>query len=424
MADPRLRYKVLPSSADEPGMLTESRRQRLLLACSLGAAFTVVAGAGVVRMRADASWQHMLQVGQELQQQVEARDPRRMVLWGEATAGNAFDHYERANELSKGLSKNDHGALVATLRMTDEQVLADTGALRERWRPALDAMRAGARCDRAVSPPYVSDDPQAGIPNLLACRWIVNMAMLEARVERLAGRTQAAVGWTLDAATFAGDTVRRGPLIRQMIGVALVAIVTEAWKEPALQDLDAPALDLLADGLTRLDEQLPHQLAYEDELLLMVHFLELAPEESVGLGPLTAWRYGFSTRWMTAAAFAHFADTVLGIDDGTHTDAGEDWHARKTRREAAFDRLAQSDNPASAAMAPNLAAAEQNLREVIAQVRLLRTSVELRRGRAAPGLADPCGDGPLAVTREGDGWRVRSAAHRPGRSMERLVPAR
>ena len=40
----------------------------------------------------------------------------------------------------------------------------------------------------------------------------------------------------------------------------------------------------------------------ERELLLMVQYLRRAPEEGVGLGPLTAWQYGFSTRWMTAAA--------------------------------------------------------------------------------------------------------------------------
>lgn len=418
------RWPVRRAVVDEVGMPIPPRRLRRLLFCSLGAVLASVAGAGVVRLRADASWQRMLQIGEELQRRAEARDPHRAVLWGEATAGDALAHYERATALAKQLSSDDHNGLVASLRLTDAEVTADAGPLRERWRPALEAMRTGARCDRATSPDWWNGDPQAAVPNLLACRWIVNMAVLEARAERLAGDTRAAVQWTLDAATFAGDTVRRGPLIRQMIGVALVAIATEAWKESALQELDAPALEMLADGLARLDAQLPHQLAYEDELLLMVQYLRRAPEEGVGLGPLTAWQYGFSTRWMTAAAFVNFADTVRGLGDAAHGSDGEDWRARKQRLDAAFEALAQSDNPASAMMAPNLVAAEQNLREVIAQLRILRVAVELHRGRAAPQLADPCGDGPIAATRDGEAWRVHSAADRPGRSMQRLVAAR
>ncbi len=402
-------------------MLARHRRLRLLLTCSLGAVLLLVASAGVVRMRADASWREMLQRSQELQQQVAARDPHREPLWGEATAGKAFDHYERAAGIAKELSGDDHAELVASLRMTDATVTDATAELRARWRPALQAMQLGARCDQAEPPPYWHDDPQAGIPNLLACRWIMNMAILEARVQRLAGHTQTAVQWSLDAATFASDTVRRGPLIRQMIGVALVAIAYSAWSEPALQQLDGTALELLANGLARLDAQLPRHLGYEDELLFLASHLERVPEEGVGLGSLAAWHYGFSTRWMTANAFTRFADAMQRLDDGTHGAGDERWQARRTRLNATFASLANSGNPASSLMTPNLVAAEQNLREALAQVRILRIAVELHRGHPAPELADPCGDGPITVMREDDGWRLRSAAHGQGHSMERFV---
>ena len=391
------------------------------MACIGSTVVALLAGGAVVEHRATTSWAAMETHGATMRADFDRRDHRRDALWGDNTDGAAFAEYARAAALAKPLSGQDHLELVATLRRTDAEIAAETVELRARWRPALEAMRAGAH-RRDVRPPAVcGEDPNAGVSNLLLARWITNVAMFEARALRQAGQHREAVEWTLDAMTFGADHVRNGVLINQMIGLALVAIATsETWSDAALHRLDRPALDLLAAGLARLDAQLPWHLDLTADLLWLADSLAHPPGEGYGVGSATAWRYGFSAKWMTADAFAHYAATMERLADSRQLA----WSKHQASMNAEMTALANSSNPMLSLMAPNVTAAESNLRQTLARIRLLRAAVGLLRGDDISRLRDPLGDGMLKVTREGDLTYVRSVGVPNGRSFERCVERR
>jgi hypothetical protein len=66
--------------------------------------------------------------------------------------------------------------------------------------------------------------------------------------------------------------------------------------------------------------------------------------------------------------------------------------------------------PSAALCAGALGAAERDARAMRTQLRLLRMSIDLHRGRDVPPLPDPLGDGPLRVRHTSTGVRLHSAA--------------
>lgn len=100
------------------------------------------------------------------------------------------------------------------------------------------------------------------------------------------------------------------------------------------------------------------------------------------------------------------------------------WPERARAIDADGERLAQSPNTVvRRSWAPTgLHQTERSLRRVVAEVRMLRIAVDVRRGLPVPELADPLGDGRLVVTRGEDGWSVRSAFGEGGEPLERDIP--
>ena len=396
------------------------RLRRLVLVTTLGLVGTVGLSAGVVHFRAAASWNAMEQHAAALDSAWQHRDHRREPLWGTGTNGSAIAGYEQALELTKELCTNDK-ELVATLPHRDDGKVAGTEALRARWQPALVALRGAAHCTDAKPPELPLDEPSQGIVHLLHARWLVNMAVLEARALRLAGQPRQAVEHTLDAAQFGADLVHSGVLIHAMIGAAMVSIATnEAWPDEALQRLDAPALELLAKGLERLDALLPERTDLTGELRfisscwLQGHHGGRASDWGVDL---QSWRYGFSSRWMIADAFLQTAATSERLTGEPQLS----WPQREAWMELEFRVMNDGGNPVANVMAPNLAAGERTLRGTVAQVRLLRMAVERHRGTGPVLLQDPLGDGPFAVVHEDAGVVLRSDGELGGKAIERRV---
>lgn len=393
-----------------------TRQRHFVLAGIVTAIALLLGGGAVVQFRAESTWRAMQAEQTALQAAWDGRPHHRRAAWGETTGDVAFRHYERATTLAKELSRTDSDELLQTLRSSDEQVATERIALRQRWQPVLDALRAGAHA-ADVTPPGTPASARAPIVNLLDCRWVANAAVFEARALRHQGEGVMAVQHTLDAATFGADLVRRGLLINQMIGGAILAIGgSEAWPETALARLDRDALDLLALGLERIDRELPETLDQRGELLFLAHSLQqVSPDPTVVPTP-SAWRYGFSTRWMLSDAFTRTLATAREFANASHLA----WPQRKALIELELGQLAGSGNPVLVQMVPNLAAAEQGHRHGIARLRLLRMSVDLHRGRDVPPLRDPLGDGPIHVTRTDEGVRLHCAdADDP--SLVRLV---
>lgn len=385
---------------------------RTLIAAATAAATLLLAGAAAVHMRLVAACDAMEQRVEALEASWTARSFARPTAWGDASDGEAFEHYEAATRLATELLQRDEQAMVAALRCSDEQ-LATTGAeLLARWRPVVDALRAGAQCGRATPPPWPLDGSPRGTSNLLASRWAANAAVFAARAARHERRFADAVRHTLDAAMFGADIARRGAIVQQMIGGAILAIgSSEAWTDDALARLDRPALDRLAAGLERIDRSLPPWLDLDAELLLLARSLRQQPAAEQGAAS-SSWRYAFSARWEVADAFARTAR--LADDLARQRDLG--WQARKVALARAVDAIAGGPNPTAHHCAGNLVAAEGTWREVLARLRLLRLAVDHRRDAATELLGDPLADGPLTVAVTAEGLRIASlgAESRPG----------
>jgi hypothetical protein len=359
----------------------------------------------------------MQQHAESLETARQVRDHHRQPLYGEGTGGAAFAGYTEALALAKALG-NDQTTLVAMLPHRDDGKVAGTENLRERWRPALAALRAAAHCTDARPPRPAPTQPGHGILNLLTVRWLVNMAVLESRACRLAGDHAEAVAWSLDAAAMAADLTRDGLLINQMIAIAAVQIATvEAWPEHALRQLDAPALERLATGLERLDAALPQAVDWHSELAFFWAWLQSPHEPGDEQWLTRSWRYGFSMRWMVADAYLQMTTTY----DRLAAAVRSPWPQREALMQAEIAALVPTSNPALSCMVPNLTSAEQNLREVVAQVRMLRMAIALHRGLDAAALPDPLGDGALEVVPDANGVTFRSAGSTSERPIERHV---
>ena len=314
------------------------------------------------------------------------------------------------------LSGAHNSELIKLFPCTDAQFATETGVLRTAWQKVLPHLRAGAHATDVTprtTPDAASKDQTA---NLLTARWVANAAMFEAKALRHEGRHADAVRLSLDGATFAADTMRDGTLINQMIGAALLSIaIGETWSDTALGRLDAEALELLAHGLERVDAQLPEVLDLTSELLMTARALQDVSADAEWVP--SAWRYGFSMRWMIGDAFLQY---VAAAEEWLLAPKHA-WPQRRAMLTAAGEEIACSSNPFAAMVMPNLLAAEHGLREVLAKMRLLRIAVELHRGRDATPLRDPLGSGPLVVTREDGGVRITSAGSTEHRKVERFV---
>lgn len=404
-------------------MVSSSRRVRRFVLAGITRALALLLGGGAfVHLRAESSWQQMLAAEASLRAELMAAPHRRTPLWGEAHEGSAFAAYEEALALTHTLMARDDDELLATLRDTDEQVAARRAELRARWAPAVALLRTGAHAADTAPLRGSARDEEAAPANLLQCRWLANAAVFEARAARHAGRGVDAVRHTLDAATLGVDLLRRGVLIDQMIGGAIVVIGTaEAWPEPALARLDRAALDELAAGLERLDAMLPEHADFTGELVFLARQLRtLAPDEPWLPSGLAGWRFGFSARWMLADAFTCWAGTVRELAATT----AHAWPLRRATLELEGNEAAASGNPVLAMVVPNVVAAEASLRQVVALVRLLRMAVDRHRGLDLPPLRDPLGDGPIQVTRTGDEIQLRCAGADERANLQRVVRLR
>jgi hypothetical protein len=378
----------------------------LVLLGVVAATLLFVLGAGVVHFRAAKAWRAVQHAAQQNLAERSALDTTRPPLWGETRDGLAFAEYGRGIALARDCLDADHEAFTALRRLPDDQLVAAAAELRARWQPMLAALHAGAHC-RDARPPGVTAAGKDQVLDLLATRELANAAVLEARLRLLQRERRAAVGWTLDAATLGADLCQRGLLINQMIGCAVLAIATrEAWPDAALGALDADGLALFGSGLARLDERLQPCLHFVDDLAAMAADAVAAPT-APDLGwrwSLLAWRHAFSCRWMTADALLHVFALARGLGA---VDAN--WPARCAAYERMCAAALRSSNPYVGVCVPNFRAAEQNLRETIAEVRMLRVAVALHQGLPLA-LADPLGEGPLQVEVAAGRTRISSVA--------------
>lgn len=394
-------------------------QKRRLVQFAIGLGVTVLAIGVAVPFRADAAWRAMNAEITALRTEVRATPLQREVLWGEASPGNARAHYTKAAAAARALQKDHHDELVSLLPHSRTDAASRLDALRAAWQPILAPLRDGAAAaDDTTALPGDGGAPPR-IENLLDSRWIANVAVFESRALRHEGRDVEAVQWTLDGAAMSRDLLRRGILIDQMIGCATLAITTmEAWPEPALDELDGEALDVLATGLARLDASLPIALDDRMERLFMAWQLQNSAGDETWLPSLGAsWRYGFSTRWMLADAFLRQGALSHRLAERANAPWPE-WLALWEQESAA---ALASGNPVIATCLPNLSGVAGNWREVVGALRLLRASVDLHRGKPLPKLLDPFTGQVVRVVENGREIALTCAAVGDRPAKQRIV---
>ena len=209
---------------------------------------------------------------------------------------------------------------------------------------------------------------------------------------------------------------QRGLLMQQMTGTVLTAaMITEAWPEQALAELDAQGLDLLAAGMAQLEQRMPMQFAFDENLIYCAR--ELAEEVAdPTINWLIAWRYGWSVRWMVADGVA---EVSAAMDRLKGPEAS--WLVREQVLEREYGKLQRSSNPIVKIVCANTITAERNLRRTLAQVRMLRIAIELHRGQKPQPMRDPLGDGLLVIEMTTDGCKILSRGEGAGKPLERNV---
>ncbi|MEZ5965049.1 MAG: hypothetical protein R3F56_14540 [Planctomycetota bacterium] len=393
----------------------------------LGAALVLLLAAyvGIGRWRGQLQWERFRREAAAVEGSLEAREPSRPVLWGEAQDGSAWTCYARAlalmppgdaghtlaslgrqagAALSAGLGDGAPGRADETPPTATPASPASPGGpegaglprLEEvlaSHRDALVALREGAHRRDPRRPADWAAGFNMPVLNLLQDRALANAAVVAAIAATRDGRHVEAVHLLLDGLQLGRDRMQSPVLIEQMVGCATLTIVcadTLAWAN-LLRHLDGDALALFADGLARLDASLPLGSDWlASETVYFAHHIDGTPAaRDELLGDLTwrSWKSGFSPRLLLAnygLARLRLACDVQGMS--RRADALE---LGSIERRFADFRHGRSSVPGLDL--PHVESTLRNRLHTIARVRLLRMATQYARGAEVEALSDPVG---------------------------------
>jgi hypothetical protein len=367
----------------EPG--SSMRPLQVLFTAIVG---TLLAGGSVLSIGhrlGDERWGEMEDWVERNRPACQHRNYHRPVAWGESREGLAFAHYDGALRLAQPLSRDP-----ALFRLWQGKLeYAEVISLRCAWAPALAILHAGAHCEDATPSRFFVTHRESALPDLdiRACIELVRMALFDSKARLEAGDPRGAVEQFLDVATLAADFVR-SPLHR-CFG-PLLTVVASGCTEEWLQHWDHGALDLLAEGLRRIDALPCPALAIDDSLVHQAVY-EVEEEDSPhGHLGRPSWRFLGSTRWMTATGILSMAEWLDRMRDAP-------WLFR--RQELVQWEGAPSGVPIW------MVRCEQEQRRSAAHLRVLRLSVDHHLGLPPVVLEDPLAGGPIAIETAAEGPR-------------------
>ncbi|MDA0372448.1 MAG: hypothetical protein O2865_01555 [Planctomycetota bacterium] len=265
------------------------------------------------------------------------------------------------------------------------------------WSAALTALSEGARRSDARYPLDLDAPLDTQVPDLLAWRTLTNVAGAEVRRRIATGDSEGAVALGLDALTMATDVLRAPLLIQQMIGCALVAILTDqTFDEEALSHLDDASRATLTRGLAVLDDATRTWCDGRAEALV--------------IGTQALGSDGSRDSVRAALALATFWDEVAAAP-------ASGWQTRQSQLEAIAAR--HPDEPI--ASVPGVVVnCERMIRQAAARIRLLR----LAAGDGTVTLEDPLGDGPFLRQETAEGAIVYRCRDESANSVSRRVVPR
>ena len=387
----------------------------------VGLVFLALAFGGVY-WRASHVWQAMLATVDAKQKELEESSNERPVLWGDATPGNAFDHYEAAMKLfeteSAILKVEDGCSDVGEMIERWVQSVANKSAQRDKFlsdtQPAFALLRTGAHCRNGRRAIAWEDGFESVTLDVIEVFQVGNVAALQARSLMDRGEGLEAVRVILDVMQFGRDLYDDPCFLMSLVGGVVMFLPCKNLMlqsldpnevrrkgRPAsiLESLDSEALAVLAVGLEKLDRD-PWSLgrALTAETVLLVRQIEQSAGLTGAFGgtalPL-AWELGFSSRYLVGDAvdrLMHTAETLPAID-------GE-WLAASKSLDAIALEYQGSINPLMMMLVPQLRSVERGRRESLANLRMVRMAVAAVRGESAD-FADPFGGSLRSTTVKG-----------------------
>ncbi len=385
-------------------------------------ALVTLGGVAAVSTIGNAQWGVMAAWADAAARRWDARDFTREPVTGQGIAGSAFAAYAEAGALAEVLGQSDQ-VLLRDLRERQSSVSAtDAADFARRWAEPLAALQRGAHLTDARPPMKWEGGYSQARALLLPMRHLAHAAMIEVRRRLARGEDGAAVDLSLDAATHAADVLHSPVVVDQMIGTAILVVVTaDMWRDEDLRRLSADSLARLATGLAQLDVRCPTTVAWEGETLLWAHTLmhESTREPLVHDAALSLadWRHAWSVRWAGADAVLQqiAAQAQLAVSEETS------WLGRQSHLRAAMVDPRVRANPMLQVTMVSWEAAERSLRSALTAVRLLRLAVAWHAQAPMLELADPLSDGPIEVARTPGGVTLRSRGSVGSRRLERTV---
>ena len=308
--------------------------------------------------------------------------------------GRAFDAYGEAAASIRSLGAAAHDRAKQELAVPVDQRSVEVDPA---WSAALTALSEGARRSDARYPLDLDAPLDTQVPDLLAWRTLTNVAGAEVRRRIATGDSEGAVALGLDALTMATDVLRAPLLIQQMIGCALVAILTDqTFDEEALSHLDDASRATLTRGLAVLDDATRTWCDGRAEALV--------------IGTQALGSDGSRDSVRAALALATFWDEVAAAP-------ASGWQTRQSQLEAIAAR--HPDEPI--ASVPGVVVnCERMIRQAAARIRLLR----LAAGDGTVTLEDPLGDGPFLRQETAEGAIVYRCRDESANSVSRRVVPR
>src|SRR5688572_8951917 len=192
-----------------------------------------------------------------LRDQAQFRNLSRPVLRGEPLPGNAWDEYRLALDNAETIRDDEHVNLVKFAARIPGASRASVEQLLAAHRVALEHLRLGARRSNGQFP-YEWQYIGLAMPSILVSRRTGMLAAAQARIWSDQGRNQDAVDLLLDLSQFAGDFGRNGPLLSNLVGLAVyVSAFDELRNLVGSRRLNRRELSRLAAKLEIMDHNFP-----------------------------------------------------------------------------------------------------------------------------------------------------------------------
>jgi len=352
-----------------------------------------------IRSVTESRWERFQGEMKARAERERARDPRRPVLRGAAEPGNAWDDYTLAVAEIKKLP--DRTKLYELVQRAPKADKALGAAMVERSSAVLDHLRRGA--SRATS--RNGFDWEKGfsmaVQGLQEGQQVVSLAVLRARALLDAGKPREAVGLLMDGAQFGRDRADDGPMITEMVGLAMVSIALDGVREVVSSEgADPEALEDLDRGLEALESAFPkHADCVRREQLGMG--MTFAGEGASALLPGSAGMLPQKILFLDAfGRLQESFDRYAKVSEGSWTDC-------LTEGKRIEAEIQKSWNPVLKIVVPAQTSSERMVRERLAHLRLLRLATRYRRTGELLDLDDPFG-AKLKSAKSGDGMKLWS----------------